>query len=400
MADDINLPNLVSHLAVNLDGLSGSIADAQRQGSSMGAALGDGIRRELRDTVAHLPDIQVDGDTSDLDRDLARVRRELDQLANQRIGVDVSIADALRQLEELEPHLQRLSDTHPNINVQATTRGALRQLEQLRAAARQVDDEDVTVHVNVDEDRVRRFHGVLGKLGSMAGSIGGVAASFGKVSAALGTAIPAAAGLVSTLANVAPAAGVAVTGLFQVGLAVGTVKMATAGMGDALSAALDPEKAEDFSEALEKLSPEARKFAQAVKSAQPALHKMQQSVQNEFFKGLGDELERTGKSVLPVLRTNLLSSATALNQMAKGAMGAARELASSGTLGKALGSASKGLHNMSGIPGVIVQGLGQIGAAAGPSFERLTKAGGRAAERLGDRMNKAFESGRMQAAIE
>ncbi|MFF9124353.1 hypothetical protein ACF09J_13765 [Streptomyces sp. NPDC014889] len=389
-------------MAVNLDGLSGSIADARRQGSSMGSALGGGIHRELDSLLRHLPQVQIDGDSEPLDRDLARVHRQLAQLDSQRIGVDVSVGDALRQLEGLEAHLQRLGDDHHDVNVRAATRQAALQLEQLRLAARQVDDTDVDVDVHVDthEDRLHRFRGVLGKLGGMAGSLGGVAAQFGKIAALIGTAAPLAAGLVSTVANIAPAAGVAVTGLFQIGLAVGAVKMATSGMGDALSAAMDPEQAKEFKAALEDLSPEARKFALAIRDAQPALHKMQQSVQDRFFKGLGKELERTGKSVLPVLRTNLLSSAGALNQMAVGAMGAARHLASSGTLGKAMGSASKGLKNMSGIPGVIVTALGQIGAAAGPSFEKLTAAAGRGAAGIGDKLAKAFKSGGMQKAIE
>ncbi|MGY4901477.1 hypothetical protein [Streptomyces sp. 900116325] len=112
MADEINLPNLVSHLQVNLANTSGIAADAARQGSAVGAALGAGIQREVRDAVTNIPDVQIDANSTDLDRDLARVREELDQLASQRISVDISIEDALRQLDRLEPHLDRLSHTH------------------------------------------------------------------------------------------------------------------------------------------------------------------------------------------------------------------------------------------------------------------------------------------------
>ncbi|MGY0067724.1 hypothetical protein ACWZEH_13030 [Streptomyces sp. QTS137] len=400
MADDINLPNLVSHLAVNLDGVSGAIGDASRQGSSMGAALGGGIQRELRDLLANLPEVTVDGNTDDVDRDLARVRQQLDDLSGERIGIDVSIGDALRRLEELEPHLQRLSDTHPNINVQATTRAALRQLEELRAAARQVDGTDVRIDVDVDEDRPNRLAGILSRIPAVAGSAAGAIGGIGKAAAGLGAVVPVVAGVATTLANIAPAAGVAVTGMASVALAQGAVKLAAVGMEDALSAALDPSKAAEFSEALEKLSPEARKFATAVRDASPALRDMQQGVQNEVFRGLADQLERTGKSVLPVLRVNLLSAGIALNGMATGVMKSARELADNGTLGKALGSASMGLNNLSGIPGVVVTALGQIGAAAGPSFERLTSAAADAATGIGERLGRAFESGAMQEAIE
>lgn len=400
MADDINLPNLVSHLGVSLDGLNGTIADATRQGSSIGAALGGGIQRNLRDLVSHLPTIDIDANSDEIDRDVARVRTELEELGNQRIGVDISIAEAMRRINELSPHLARLSDEHPDVTVQATTRQAAAQLDEILAAARRVDDTDVRVEVDVDEDRAGRFSGILGRLAGMAGSIGGVAASIGKATAAFGAAVPAAGALVTTLANIAPAAGVAVTGMAAVQLASGAVKLAAVGMSDALSAALDPSKAEDYAKALEKLSPEARKFAEAVHSAAPELNKLQQSVQDEAFRGLATQLERTGKSVLPVLRTNLKSAGSALNEMGKGVLSAGKDLADSGTLGKALGSASKGLHNLAGVPKVVVTSLGQIAAAAGPSFERLTQGAGEAAKSVGDRLSKAFKSGAMQKAIE
>ncbi|GGQ48826.1 hypothetical protein [Streptomyces asoensis] len=402
MADDINLPNLVSHLAVNLDGVAGAVGDAARQGSAMGAALGRGVNRQLDDLLRNLPQVTIDGDSTPLDRDLVRIHREMAQLDAQRIGVDISLPDALRRLQDFETQLQRIGSEHHDVNIRAATAAASRQLEELRQAARRVDDTDVTVHANVDvdEDRVSRFAGSLGRLGRLAGPIAGVAGSIGKVSAVLGTALPAAGALATTLANVAPAAGVAVTGLAAVQLASGAVKLASVGMKDALSAALDPSKAEDYAKALEKLSPEARKFAGAVHDAAPALRDLQQSVQDHVFRGLAGTLESTGKSVLPVLRTNLLSAGDALNTMGKGVLSAGKELADSGTLGKALGSASTGLRNLSGVPKVVVTSLGQIAAAAGPSFERLTAGAAKAAGGIGAKLSKAFESGAMQKAIE
>ncbi|MEU6496450.1 hypothetical protein ABZ890_39740 [Streptomyces sp. NPDC046984] len=400
MADDINLPNLVSHLAVNLDGVSGAVADASRQGSSMGAALGRGVNRELDALLRNLPQVTLNGDSTDLDRDLVRIHRELSQLDSQRIGVDIAIPDALRQIQTLQTQLQRLGDEHPDVNVQASTRQASRQLDELLAAARRVDDTDVTVDVHVDEDRIRRLPGILSGIGNATRSLSGVGATLGKVLGGIGAVVPAAASVVTTLANVAPAAGVAVTGLAAVQLASGTVKLAAVGMEDALTSALDPSKAKDYAEALKKLSPEARKFAEAVHDAAPQLRALQQSVQDRVFRGLATTLQQTSKSVLPVLRTNLLTSATALNNMGTGALTAAKYLADNGTLGKALGSASRGLVNLSGIPAVVVNSLGQIAAAAGPTFERLTGAAGRAAAGIGDKLSAAFESGAMQAAIE
>jgi phage-related protein len=244
--------------------------------------------------------------------------------------------------------------------------------------------------LNVDTDRLR----------SIAGGIGAIAAGAAPMAATLGAAIPVAASLVATLANVAPAGAVAVTAQLAVKQASAVVKLGMMGVEDAVAAAFDPSKAEEFEEALKKLSPEARAFALAVKELAPEFKALQQQVQNELFRGLSDNLSRTATSVLPVLRTELTNTATALGDMAAGALGAARELADNGTLGKAMGSASKGLSNLSGVPGIVVTALGQLAAAAGPSFESLTAAAADGAAKIGERLGKAFESGALEDAIE
>jgi phage-related protein len=153
-------------------------------------------------------------------------------------------------------------------------------------------------------------------------------------------------------------------------------------------------------QAMGKLSPNARAFVNEVIALKGSWDSLQLAVQDRLFEGLAGRLRTTADSVLPVLRTGLTDSAGALNSMAVGAMDAAAELAEDGTLGRAMGSATVGLQNLSGLPGVLIQGLGQVAAAAGPSFERLTAAGGDALDRLSERMTSAFESGRMQESIE
>lgn len=246
----------------------------------------------------------------------------------------------------------------------------------------------------------RSFSGVLGRIGSMAGGIGKVALSFGATAAKLGAAAPAAAGLVATLLQIAPAAALGVSAMIAVKLASTALKIGMQGVGDAVSAALDPEKAEEFDKALKKLSPSARKFALGVKALAPEFKKLQQDVQERLFKGLDTVLTNMGKTTLPVLRRGLTNSAGALNLMAKNVGNAAIGLAHSGTLGRAISGANSGLYNLSRIPGQLVVGLTQIGAAAAPAFSRLTKAAGGAANKLSDSFSRAFESGAVERAIE
>lgn len=240
----------------------------------------------------------------------------------------------------------------------------------------------------------------LGRIAGMARGLGGVAAAVGGIAAKLGAAVPVAAGLAATLVNIAPAAGVAATSVLAAVSATAALKIGMAGVGDAVKEAFTGDDPKKLAEAMKKLSPEARNFVQALQGLKPQLDTLKEAVQDKLFNNLDSVLKSTAKSTLPLLRKNLVSSAGALNEMAKGVLGAGRELATSGTLGRALGSATAGLHNLANVPGIVVTSLGQIAAAAGPSFQRLTNSVSDAAVEIGNRLGDAFASGRMQDAIE
>ncbi|WP_167538278.1 hypothetical protein [Streptomyces albofaciens] len=403
-AEEINLPNLISHLEVNLQNTSGVIADAARQGSSVGAALGSSLQEVLRAQLADLPEVELDADSSELDRDLVRVRRDLQRLADERIGVDISIEDALRRMAELEPHLERLSQQHPSIVVRGVIGGALADFAEVREAARAVDGTDIEIDAHVDthnsEATTERLRGALSRLGAMGSTIAGLGASFFKVSAAVGAVMPLVGGLAATLASIAPAAGVGATGLLALVTLVGTIKIALSGVGEAIKAAFDPSKPEAYAEALKKLSPNARSFVQQIRSMSPELDKIKRSVQDRVFAGLDTQLKATAASTLPVFRQALTSSATTLNQMASGVLTTARHLGQSGTLGAALKGATAGLSGFSKLPSVLVQGLVQVGAAAAPAFKRLGAAASSGLGSLSQKMDAAFKSGAMRQAIE
>lgn len=622
MADDINLPNLISHLQINLGDTSGVVADASRQGSSVGAALGESLQRRVQAAVNDIPPVTLTDDSSQLDRDLDRVRRELEELGSKRIGVDISVEDALRQMDRLQPHLDRLSLTHPDIDVRVGVGEALANLNDLRAAATRVDDEPVVirpeVHIAPAIAELTLLRRTLNNVGSstrgLASSMAPALASFGALAARMGASISVVGGLIAALQNIVPAASIGVTALLSVAQAAAVIKIGTSGIGDAISAAfapaagaaggaasashgfadaqkavakaveqaalanqraarqvvdaeqavadaqrsaLDAQKAltqaradaarelqdmndslvnarnderdaafgvqdaeealnavkakgsaasleeqgkaqlaydkavarlqqqrtettrleEDtkaankagvegsrtytdaqkgvadaqrevrdrsrdlsdaqadvartakdgaeqirqaqqamtdaggaaggaaggvdaFAEAMAKLSPSARAFVLEIVALKPAFDSLKMDVQERLFAGLAEELHTTATAVLPVVRRSFLDTAGTLNTMAKGAFDAARNLAKSGVLGRALDSASVGLSNFSKLPGQIVTGFGQIGAAAGPQFERLTKRAGDAATKISDKLTAAFKDGRLNKAID
>ncbi|WP_069743033.1 hypothetical protein [Streptomyces sp. EN23] len=237
-------------------------------------------------------------------------------------------------------------------------------------------------------------------IGRAVGAAGRLAAPFAMAGAAVGSLVPLLAGVASALAQIAPAAGLAATGIISVGLAVGALKIGMMGVGDALKNAFDPESAEAYAESLKRLAPNARSFVETIRGLGPQFDKLKLRVQNNLFEGLGKSVRQAAKALGPDLSFALTSSAGALNRMGRQVLNTSIGLSESGAFGKALNSATVGLHNMSNLPATIVQGLVQIGAAAGPAFERLTQRGSSALDRLSQRMTRAFESGAMEQAIE
>lgn len=250
-----------------------------------------------------------------------------------------------------------------------------------------------------------RFGGALralaGAARGAAGVLGRAGASIGALGAAAGSAAPLLAGIVTTLQNVAPAGAVAVTGMLAVQQASAVVQLGMVGIEDAATAAFDTSAAgaQKFDEAIKKLAPNARAFAVALREAQPAFQRLQQGVQNRLFAGFADELGRLSQQVLPIVRTNLNATATTLNQMALGASAAARNLATNGTLGKAMAGATQGLTNLRTLPGQVVTALGQLAAAGAPAFDRITAAASSAASGISERLSAAFESGALEQAV-
>ncbi|SDM46241.1 Phage-related protein [Streptomyces sp. cf386] len=279
---------------------------------------------------------------------------------------------------------------------QRDTEGRLRHLDGRFATTGEL----IAAGLREGTDEGDRFSLSLGRIAGMAGGLAGVAGSVGRIVAMLGAAAPAAAGLATTLANIAPAAGVAATGIVAVQLATNAVKIGMAGVSDAVSAAFDPSKAEEFEEALKKLSPNARAFVLELKGMSEEFDALKKNVQDRLFERLDEVLRGMAEYTLPVLHNGLSNAAGAVNLMARNVGNAAIGLSKSGTLGQAISSANIGLFNLSRIPGQLTVALAQVAAAAGPSFERLTKAAGNAFDKISERISDAFESGRMEQAIE
>lgn len=159
---------------------------------------------------------------------------------------------------------------------------------------------------------------------------------------------------IGTLAAALPA--VILTGV----AAVGILKAAFLGVGDAISEAFSGDL-EKFNEALEKLSPQARQFAVAFREAVPALKAVQQGIQDAFFS---NNLE----ALLPRVVAGLRSMVPTLNQISTQFGGMARQVvafatsqASVNLIQSALNLLQRSLINLTGAIQPVLTGLRDVG---------------------------------------
>jgi phage-related protein len=266
----------------------------------------------------------------------------------------------------------------------------------------------ILIRADVDDDAdrmLRRLTSSLGSLGRTAGSVigrvAGVVAGIAALGAAGAAAIPVVVSVVAAVQSIVPAATAAVTGLLAIKLASGTVKLAMVGMGDAIETALDPKATpEELAESLKGLAPNAREFVKELQSMRGELRKLQQGVQNRFFDGFADTLERLSDAVMPDLRRALNSTADSFNRAGREAGSTAAELGERGVLGQALDSATKSLRSMEKIPAQVVASLGLLAAAGGPTLERFAERVSGVFDRISERVATAFETGELERDVE
>lgn len=376
------------------------------------------LERDLREIVASA---QEDADAVEIDallnanESLSGLISDLDHIidlaerANDPIAVQAILDDQL-SLSELQDELQDLietaEETAEQIQLDAELEADLAQLDaELAALVEDLERDAPPVELEVEVDRDGSLSRTFTSLGRAAAnllpSIGRLAGGIGAVGLAAGSAVPLLAGVVTTVQAIAPAAALAVSGLLTVQLAAGTLKLAMQGVGEAVTAALDPAtKPEELEAALKGLAPSARAFVVQLSSMREQFKSLQQDVQQTFFQDLDTVLKDLGTTAFPVVANAARRTSQVLNVMAKEAGRAASNLAKDGVLGKALDSSVASLDNLSLVPGQVVKGLGQIAAAAGPSLERLSAAAADAATRVSDKLSAAFESGALEEAID
>ncbi|WP_245738351.1 transglycosylase SLT domain-containing protein [Streptomyces sparsogenes] len=185
---------------------------AVRQGDQTAGAFSRALRAHLQAAFRSLPQLQIGADTSEVDADLQAVRVRMETLADKRIGIDISAADAKAEIALIEAELTRLGARHPNVQVRADTARAIAELRLVRAEIDAVDGKRAKIDIDTSGATASIFQ-LMVALGGVAvlPAIPALAAALGAVASA---GVAAAVG-VGALAAVAIPGFVAIGGALQ-----------------------------------------------------------------------------------------------------------------------------------------------------------------------------------------
>ena len=154
-----------------------------------------------------------------------------------------------------------------------------------------------------------------------------------------------------------------------------------------------------YAQAMAKLSPNARGFVMAVRAMGPAFSSLRLAVQDRLFRGMGESFTRMATASLPSLRSGLVGMAGVLNRMGTGFMDKITQLANQGLLKRMFGGFTEGMRPLERVPGQLGEAFVKLSIAAAPAMKRITTALGGAFDRMSEKLGKAFESGRLEGAI-
>lgn len=101
---------------------------AKRAGDAAGGKFAEGFQDTVRTSLSALPEVTIDGDSTELDKVLADARGKLLALSHVRIGIDADIHEVTARVAEVELLLKRLEKESPKVEIRADAQDALKPL--------------------------------------------------------------------------------------------------------------------------------------------------------------------------------------------------------------------------------------------------------------------------------
>ncbi|MDX2817503.1 hypothetical protein PV410_34060 [Streptomyces sp. PA03-5A] len=258
---------------------------------------------------------------------------------------------------------------------------------------------EVDVDTNVDNNRFRKALSGLGKIaGTVGKSLTGLL-GFGAIGIAAASTTTSVVGLGAALAPTVGIIAALPAVLAGAQAAMGTLRLAVVGVGDALGAAFSGDAAK-FAEALEKLSPAARKAVLAVKEFAPELKAVQQAVQQRFFSQFSGDISGAIKNLLP-LRSGLEGIAAGFGQAASEGLKFLQTREAFGSLRGILSGTSDAVEGLQHAVTPLAQGFLNVASSVSTAFgARLGASIGSLGQRFGDFLTRIADNGQAVAWVD
>lgn len=222
---------------------------------------------------------------------------------------------------------------------------------------------------------------LIGKAGLAAVAVGGLAGPLVAVSA---QALAAAGSMAALGAAMAPSA------IMAAGMAVGVLKSAFSGMGDAINA----ESVEDFNKAIEGMPPAAQEAAGALRDLKTQMSELGDSVSQSFwenFTNIGDL-----SAVLAPLQASMTALAADMGKATSGLVAFVSQGVGLEAMTTMLDHAQTAGSNLSYAFAAVAKGLVAVGAAVGPVLGDMTAKIEQMATAWSERMVAGFQDGSLQ----
>ena len=113
--------------------LSKPPADAPKSGAKAGGAFADAFKRRVEAALRSLPDIEVGADATDAEKKIAELRGQLQELADKKIGVDVSGDEAIAKLNAIRAEYEAIDKSTLTVDARANVTQAIAALDAFKA---------------------------------------------------------------------------------------------------------------------------------------------------------------------------------------------------------------------------------------------------------------------------
>ena len=123
-------------------------APAARQGQSTGSTFARSLRATLEAALRNLPEVRLNANSSDAEREIANIRLQIAGLRDARIGIDISSAEAVAAINALQERLRRLSASDADVAIRVDAAGAATTLAAIQAQVNRLDGQTATVDVD------------------------------------------------------------------------------------------------------------------------------------------------------------------------------------------------------------------------------------------------------------